>query len=357
MKSTTSLTQPTRRQNFREWLVERTGWTGLTYPVPAHANTIWYVLGGISFVGFLILFATGIYMAQFYNAQPSEAQQSVVYLITGVPLGDLIRSIHFWTAQIVTLTVLLHFLRILFTGAYKKPRELQWFVGLGLLLITFGAVYTGSALKYDQEGMEALEHAKAAGALMGPLGAFFSSEFSRSDSLLIRFFSLHTSLLPMAFATLIGIHIYLVNQHGISPKATADATTRKTKGEGESRFDLHLRTMIGYGLLLFAAVLLLALILPAPLGHPGIPGVEVAKPWWMFIWLFPAETILGIRGLIIVPAIIGLLLVLVPVMDRSPYLSPFKRKWVVIVATALLLVAVVSGIVSALVPVANHLGM
>ncbi len=357
MKATAASTQSAQRPTFNEWLIERTGWKGLTYPVPAHANTIWYLLGGISFVGFLILFATGIYMAQFYNASPSEAQQSVVYLITGVPLGDLIRSIHFWTAQVVTLTVLLHFLRILFTGAYKKPRELQWFVGLGLLLITFGAVYTGSVLKYDQEGMEALEHAKAAGALMGPLGIFFSSEFSRSDSLLIRLFSLHTSLLPMAFAALIGIHIYLINQHGISPKVTADATTRKTKGEGESRFDLHLRSMIGFGLILFAIILVLALILPAPLGHPGIPGVEVAKPWWMFIWLFPAETVLGIRGLIIVPAFLGLLLILVPVLDRSPYLSLFKRKWIVIVAGSILLLAIVSGIVSALAPVANHLGM
>lgn len=357
MKSTVSLAQPAQRQKFSEWVVERTGWKGLTYPVPAHANTIWYVLGGISFVGFLILFATGIYMAQFYNAQPAEAQPSVVYLITGVPLGDLVRSIHFWTAQIVTVTVLLHFLRVLFTGSYKKPRELQWFVGLGLLLVTFGAVYTGSVLKYDQEGLEALEHAKAAGELMGALGAFFTSEFSRGNALLTRLFTIHTSLLPMAFAALIGIHIYLINQLGISPKVTADATTRKTKGEGESRFDLHLRSMIGYGLILFALVLLLALILPAPLGQPGVAGTEVAKPWWMFIWLFPAESALGIRALVVAPALIGLLLILVPILDRSPYLSPLKRKGVVVTAAIILLLAIVSGIVSALQPVTNHLGM
>lgn len=355
MSAKTSPMQSTQRATFSEWLVERTGWKGLTYPVPAHANKIWYLLGGISFVGFLILFATGIYMAQFYNAQPNEAQQSVVYLITGVPLGDLIRSIHFWTAQIVTVTVILHFLRILITAAYKKPRELNWYIGLGLLLITLGAVYTGSVLKYDQEGLEALTHAKEAGGLMGALGAFFTAEFSRSVSLLTRFLTVHTSILPLAFALLIGIHIYLINQHGISPQATADATARKTKGEGESRFDVHLRSMAGYGLILLALVLILGLIFPAPLGQPGVPGAEVTKPWWMFVWLFPAEAAMGARALIIIPSILAGLLFLVPIIDRSPYLSPLKRKWVLIVAGIILLVMIVSGIVAALQPVSGHL--
>lgn len=139
----------------------------MTYPVPAYANTIWYLLGGISFIGFLILLITGIYMTQFYDAQPADAQQSVIYLITKVPLGDFIRSVHFWAAQVVMVTVLLHFIRVLYTAAYKNPRELNWFIGLGLLLVTFSAIYTGSVLKYDQEGLEALEHAKGAGVLWG----------------------------------------------------------------------------------------------------------------------------------------------------------------------------------------------
>lgn len=120
---------------------------------------------------------------------------------------------------------------------------------------------------------------------MGVLGAFFTSQFSRSVSLLTRFFTVHTSILPLAFAGLIGIHIYLINQQGISPKVTKEAIARKTKGEGESRFDIHLRSMVGYGLILLAVVMLLALIRPAPIGYPGVAGVEVSKPWWMFLWL------------------------------------------------------------------------
>jgi quinol-cytochrome oxidoreductase complex cytochrome b subunit len=356
MKTNISPTPPAQQGTFKEWLVERTGWKGLTYPVPTHANKIWYLLGGISFVGFLILFATGIYMAQFYNAQPSDAHQSAVFLITGVPLGDLIRSIHFWTAQIVTVTVVLHLLRILYSGSFKRPRELNWYIGLGLLFVTLGAVYTGSVLKYDQEGLEALQHSKEAGELMGALGAFFTSEFSSTASLLTRLFTTHVSILPMAFAALIGVHIYLINQHGISPKATLDATARKTKGEGESRFDIHLRRMIGYGLILLAVVMSLALLLPAPIGQHGMPGAEVTKPWWMFVWLFPAEAALGVRALIIMPSILGGLLLLVPVVDRSPYLNPLKRKWVLIVAGIILLILIIGGLVAVIQPTTDHLG-
>ena len=355
MKTNMSPTQSIQRGTFSEWLVERTGWKGVTYPVPAHANKIWYLLGGISFVGFLILFATGIYMAQFYNPQPADAHQSAVYLITGVPLGDLIRSVHFWTAQIVTVTVILHLLRILFTASFKRPREINWYVGLGLLFVTLGAVYTGSVLKYDQEGLEALQHSKEAGELMGALGAFFTSEFSRSASLLSRLFTAHVSILPLVFAGLVGAHIYLINQHGISPKAIAGATARKTKGEGESRFDIHLRSMIGYGLILLTIVMLLALVLPAPIGQHGMPGAEVTKPWWMFVWLFPAEASLGAKALLIVPTVLAGLLFLVPIIDRSPYLDPLKRKWILIVAGIILLIIIVSGVAAILQPVTGHL--
>lgn len=339
----------------KDWLKERLGLQGLTYPVPKHANSLPYILGGITLVGLLILIITGIYLAQFYNPNPADAHQSVVYIITKAPIGDLIRSIHFWTAQIVMVTLLLHMLRILFTGAYKRPREFNWFVGLGLLAVTFGLIFTGSVLKFDQEGVEALEHAKEAGVVLGRLGAWFSADFSRSAPLLTRLFNAHTSILPLIFFLLIAAHVYLIKQHGISPKVTDDAVTHATAGEGTSRFDLHLRNMAAYGLLLFALILLLSLFIPAPLGQPGVAGVEITKPWWMFIWLFPAEEVLGARALVIVPLALGILLALVPVLDRSPYLSPKRRNLTVAISGIGLFAMTVSGIIAALQPVTNHL--
>src|SRR3970282_1099786 len=128
-------------------------------------------------------------------------------------LGDLVRSIHFWTAQIVTVTVLLHMLRVLFTGAYKRPREINWYIGLALLAVTLGLVFTGSVLKFDQEGLEALQHNKEAAEVIGALGGWFSGEFSRSVPLLTRLFNSHANILPLLFGLLIAAHVYLIKQH------------------------------------------------------------------------------------------------------------------------------------------------
>src|SRR3970040_23904 len=136
--------QPVPRSRIGQWLDERLGLQGISYPLPEHAQSMAYILCGIPVTGIVILFVTGIYLAQFYHPHPADAHESVIYIITGAPLGDLVRSIHFWTAQIVTVTVLLHMLRVLFTGAYKRPRELNWSAGLGLLAVTPRLVFTRS---------------------------------------------------------------------------------------------------------------------------------------------------------------------------------------------------------------------
>ena len=347
--------QPTPRPRLGEWLSERLGLKGLAYAVPEHANSLPYLLGGITLTGFIILFITGIYLAQFYHPHPADAHRSVVYIVTSAPLGDLVRSIHFWTAQIVTVTVLLHMLRVLFTGSYKRPREINWYVGLGLLAVTLGLVFTGSVLKFDQESVEALQHNKEAANVIGSLGAWFSAEFSRSVPLLTRLFNGHIMVLPLIFGLLIAAHIYLIKQHGISPKITPDAVSHSTAGEGASRFNVHLLRMLGYGLFVLALALLLSLLLPAPLGQPGVAGAEVTKPWWMFVWLFPAEEAWGAQALVIVPAILAVLLALAPILDRSPYISPARRRVLLIGAGLILVVIVISGVVATLQPVTAHL--
>ena len=343
------------RNSISAALRERFGLDGLAYPVPEYANSIGYLLGGITLAGFLILFVTGIYLAQFYHPHPADAHASVVAIITGVPIGDLVRSVHFWTAQIVTLTVLLHMLRVLFSGSYKRPREVNWYVGLGLLAVTLGLVFSGSVLKFDQEGLEALQHNSEAAEVIGALGGWFSAEFSRTVPLLTRLFDAHVTILPMVFALLIIAHAFLVKQHGISPKPTADAVSRSTAGEGSSRFSAHVVRLAGYGFVVLALGLLLSLLWPAPLGQPGVAGAEVTKPWWMFLWLFPAEEAWGAAALPVVPAVLGVLLALVPIVDRSPHMSPARRKVLLLVAALVLLAIVVSGVVAAIRPVEAHL--
>ena len=149
--------------------------------------------------------------------------------------------------------------------------------------------------------------------------------------------------------------MYLIKQHGISPKLGPDVVSRATAGEGESHFNVHLRRMAGYGLLILGLVLVLSLLVPAPLGQPGVAGAEVTKPWWVFVWLFPAEASLGARALLVVPAVLGVLLALVPLLDRSPYMSPARRKWLLIIAGLILVAILASGVAAELSPVTRHL--
>lgn len=84
-------------------------------------------------------------------------------------------------------------------------------------------------------------------------------------------------------------------------------------------------------------------------------GAEVTKPWWMFVWLFPAEEAWGAKALVIVPIVLGILLALVPILDRSPYMSPRRRKALLVIASLILAVIVVSSVVATLQPVSAHL--
>ncbi len=340
---------------WKQILDERLGLSGLAYPVPEHANTLPYLLGGITLFGFVVLIVTGIYLAQFYHADPAIAHDSVIYIITRAPFGDIVRSIHYWTANLVAVTVVLHLLRIIFTGSYKRPREVNWFVGLGLLAVTMLFIFSGTVLKWDQEGVEALAHNSEAANLLGLLDTWFSADFSHSLSLLGRLYNAHITILPALFTLLIVTHVYLIKQHGISPKATRDAITGPTAGNGSSRFTAHLRKMIGVGLILLGVTALLGLIWPAPLGQAGVPGAEVTRPPWMFLWLYPLENLLGVTGLLVVPGVLFGLLAVIPLVDQGPYISP-RRRWLLIaIVGVLLLTAVGLGIYAAVQPPAVHL--
>lgn len=103
------------------WIDDRAGLSALRYPVPAHANSISYTLGGISFVGFLVLALTGFWLAQFYDPMPDHVRGSMEAIQAQAPLGAFVRGIHFWVANIVVVAVVLHMLRVLRHGVVQAP--------------------------------------------------------------------------------------------------------------------------------------------------------------------------------------------------------------------------------------------
>ena len=337
---------------------ERLGLSGLAYPVPAHANGIGYILGGISFVGFAVLTATGIWMAQFYAASPQAARESVLYIERVAPLGDLVRGIHFWTANIVMATVLLHLGRVFTTGAYKRPREANWLIGLGMLGLTLALIFTGTVLKWDQEGYEALGHSKEVGNLLGAVGFWFSAEFAATLPLLGRLYIAHIVILPALGGLLLIAHFLLVKRHGISARPLdADAATdgAAVPVQPGSTFSVHVIRMVGFGSILLAASLLLTLAWPAPLGPQPVPGEEITRPPWMFLPLYPFEDWFGLAALIWVPVAVFGGLALVPFVDRSRYRSWPRRRFLVAIGLVVAIALAGLGVLAAVTPPQPHL--
>ena len=337
---------------------ERLGLSGLAYPVPAHANGIGYILGGITFFGFLILAATGVWLAQFYSPSPGAARQSIAYIMSTAPLGDVVRGVHFWVANIVMATVLLHMGRVFVTGAYKRPREANWLIGLGLLGVTLGLVFTGTVLKWDQEGYEALQHNTEIGALLGGFGFWFTPEFTTTLPIVGRLYMAHVVILPALGTFMLIAHFLLVKRHGMSPlPAVADAAVEGSgpaPEKGGSTFSAHLIRMTGFGLLILAAAVLLSLVWGAPIGDRPNPAIEVTKPWWMFLPFYPLEDWFGLTALVWAPAILFGGLILVPFIDRSPWRSPRRRKVMVAIGAVVAIGLIALAVYAGLTPAASH---
>ncbi len=347
-----------------DWAYERLGLRSLTYHVPSYANGIPYVLGGITLFGIVILIATGIYLTQFYHPNPTDAHASVFYIVNEARFGDFVRSVHFWTANIVMITLLLHLIRVVVNGAYRAPREVTWAVGVGLLVVMMGFFFTGTVLKWDQEAFEALGHNEGIGTILGSLGVWFTSEFSRSTSLLARVYASHTSILPAILTLLVLGHLYLIRFHGIAPRPGDEEAELSQKlqaaeqGEtvqGMSHFNVHVRKIVAYGLLLTALAAVLSIFRAASLGPAPVPGIEVTKPAWLFIWLYPFENWWGLESLLWIPGVLIGALLAVPLLDRFRVNST-RRQWVVLgIAVIALAVVIGLGTYAAVTTPAEHL--
>ncbi len=311
---------------------EKLGLNHLSYPIPAHAQTLPYMLGGLVFATFMVLFASGIYMTQFYNPGQTSSYQSVLYLISRAPFGNFVRSMHFWSVEILFVLLLAHITRVFITGSYKRPREFTWLIGLGLFLLTILFTFAGTVLSLSQEGVEALQHFNEIGVLLGPLALWFTSGFSAVVPLVGRIYVTHIVILPLLFVLLITAHFYLIHIHNIAPKATKDAVVGGAKNEKFVPFIAHMKKLAGWSFILISIIMALALLFPESLGKVGLAGVPLieVKPRWMFLWLFGAEDVFGIKALIWGPTILFALLGIVPFIDRSPYLSPRRRPWMMV---------------------------
>ncbi|MFQ5889682.1 MAG: cytochrome b N-terminal domain-containing protein [Gemmatimonadota bacterium] len=323
----------------------RLGLRALDYPIPKAANRWAYMLGGLTAFFVVLLLVTGLYLGQFYNPNPIGAHDSVLYITARAPFGDWVRSLHYWSAGAVTVSVACHLSYVFWRRSYRKPRELTWWAGVSMVGLLFLLIVTGTALRYDQEGFEALAHFVTGGELTGTLGTFFTHEFTRSTTLLSRIFSLHTSLLPLLLVALMAGHFWLIRHLGVHADYAETVP-----------FRTHARRLVGASLLALAAVGSLAALAPQDLGYPPVAGVEVTKPFWPVLWVYGLENLLGVWGMVVGPAALFAFLMAVPLLDRRPDDIPGGHGWLRWVTLLVGLSVLALWLYGAFGPMQQHLG-
>ena len=339
-------------ESARRILNERLALHALEYRVPRVTLSVKYMLGGLTAFLLLVLIATGLYLSQYYNPTATGAHDSVLYLISRAPLGDWIRTLHVLSAGGVVLTVTAHLCYTFWRRSYKKPREVTWWAGVLMAAIIFLLIVTGTALRYDQEGFEALAHFVAGGNLTGAFGRFFTDSFTPSTALLTRIFGLHTSLLPIGLIALIALHFWLIRHLGIHTNGANGADGTET-----GVFRTHTTRLAGFGLVLFAALGVLAVLVPEGIGYPPVAGVEITKPFWPVLWVYGLENLLGAWGMILGPTAVFLFLMAVPLLDRRADHTPGRQGWVGWLAVALGIIIIGLWVYGVFGEAREHIGM
>lgn len=207
-----------------DWIDERTGASGflrgfLFRRVPKGTNW-YYTLGSAAMFAFISQAVTGVFLAMYYDPSPVNAYESVRHITNDVFLGELVRGMHKWGATVMTVLVFIHMARTFVFGAYKYPRELNWIVGVVLLVLTMVMGFTGYLLPFDQRSFWATVvgvNINGTGPIMGPyLADFLRGGAEFGGTTLSRFYAIHMMVIPGLIAALIGVHLYLVAKLGTS---------------------------------------------------------------------------------------------------------------------------------------------
>ena len=277
-------------KSLLDWLDHRTGIRSLTREalfenIPGGSR--WrYVWGSTLTFTLFVQFITGVFLWMGYSASSGDAWESVNYIQNEMSGGWLLRGIHHWTAQFMPVLLLLHLMQVVIDGAYKAPREVNYWFGVLLLLLVLAMSLTGYLLPWDQKGFWAT---KVATNLIN-LVPFIGPEMQKlviggteyGHHTLTRFFALHAGVLPGLLVLLIVGHIYLFRRHGITPAEP------KRKRDAYFWPDQVFKDVVACLAVMMVVMVVVFSAHGAHLGSPADPSepFSAARPDWYFLFLF-----------------------------------------------------------------------
>ncbi len=318
---------------MRDWLDNRTGFRAmgkqlLDEQVPRGVGW-WFVTGSIVMFLLSVQLLTGVVLAIYYSPSPDYAYDSVRFIMERVTLGRVLRGLHYFGASFIVIAAVVHMLRVVLFGSYKKPRELNWIVGVLLLLIILAFALTGYLLPWDQKAYWATTVTLNIARRTPFIGDFLSRVLKGGTDLgaltLLRWYAAHVFLLPACLIAFTIAHIYLMRRHGISgPVKALPGPTRPFYPYQAVKDTIAVAAV-------FALLLTLAIFVNAPLDAVADPidATYVPRPEWYFMSLFellkhfpgPLEPV----ATVVIPAVVVTLLFLLPFLDRRPDREPGRR--------------------------------
>lgn len=287
-------------ERLRAWLEERVPLRDLIdtlkhKTVPHHRYSVWYYFGGMTLFLFGIQVGTGALLLLYYRPSAAEAYESVQFIVTRVPFGWLIRSIHAWSANLMVASAFAHLFSVLFLHAYRRPREITWVTGVILLLLTLAFGFTGYLLPWNETSFFATRVGTDIAATV-PVAGDFLVRFMRggrdvTGATLTRLFGFHVAILPAIATALIALHLLLIQRHGMSvPPSVERRAAEEPRSIRAIPFLPHflLRDIFAWTIAL-ALLAALSTFSPWELGakaDPFAPAPAGIRPEWYFLWAF-----------------------------------------------------------------------
>jgi len=348
-------------QRLKNWIEDRYDLDGLRgfakhKLIPVHRYEVLYYTGGLAMFLFIIQFITGMVLSFYYIPYFEQAHKSIIEIVTKLNMGWFFRSLHHWGAQLSIGVLFIHVFSTLLLKSYRKPRELLWITGFILLGISIFFGLSGYFLLWDERAFAAVRVATGGAGNLPVIGGFIKS-FLRggidvTGETLTRFYAFHVSVLPILTLILIGIHLALVQYHGMSVPVSEEKNVKKYV----PFFPNVLYKDFIIWLVALGVVVTLSVLMPPEIGKKADPLAappENIKPEWYFLFLFqtlklfPGD-LMGLNGEMIAIILISLGILfffLIPFFDRKSARgerSPVFT-WIGIIYTAYFIVMTIIG--------------